>query len=233
MKLKVEEKSLELAMVKAAGQLGITQSEMSYRIVKESAGLFGIFGKKVCIEAWEKRKQTEEEKFRESVSLTDKAIRELKDELRNFCATLCQKMFGRKVKVRAEISDDRLVLDIVDDVFADEIARASKVAEALEHIIRKKPRHLRQELPFRIFVDAKNVRVKREKDLIGMAKDLSKKVHENQKPIVLNYRSPYDRKIIHMALDQDGRVYTKSVGVGQNRKLMILPVKELSNEVNG
>lgn len=56
-----------------------------------------------------------------------------------------------------------------------------------------------------------------------MAHDLSAKVHENKRPIVLNYKSSYDRKIIHMALDKDERVYTKSIGSGPNRKLMILP----------
>ena len=56
-----------------------------------------------------------------------------------------------------------------------------------------------------------------------MAHDLSNKVHENRRPIVLNYRNSYDRKIIHMALDKDRRVYTKSIGSGANRKLMILP----------
>ena len=85
---------------------------------------------------------------------------------------------------------------------------------------------MRTELPFRIFVDAKGIRLAKEKNLVNMAKDLSNKVFENQKPIVLNNQTPYDRKIIHLALDKDKRVYTKSIGVGQNRKLMILPSKE-------
>jgi spoIIIJ-associated protein len=85
---------------------------------------------------------------------------------------------------------------------------------------------LRQELPFRIFVDVSGLRRKREEELIQMAFDLSAKVHENKRPIVLNYKSSYDRKIIHMALDKDERVYTKSIGSGPNRKLMILPQKE-------
>ena len=100
----------------------------------------------------------------------------------------------------------------------------------MEHILRKKPRHLRQELPFRIFVDVGGIRQKREEDLIQMAVDLSAKVSENKRPIVLNYKSSYDRKIIHMALDKDDRVYTKSIGSGPNRKLMILPVKEAQAE---
>ena len=59
-----------------------------------------------------------------------------------------------------------------------------------------------------------------------LARDLSEKVHENKRPIVLNYKSSYDRKIIHMALDKDDRVYTKSIGTGPNRKLMILPIRK-------
>jgi spoIIIJ-associated protein len=39
---------------------------------------------------------------------------------------------------------------------------------------------------------------------------------------VLDYKSAADRKIIHMALENDTRVYTKSIGNGPSRKLMIL-----------
>ena len=61
-----------------------------------------------------------------------------------------------------------------------------------------------------------------------MAKNLSEEVCRNQRPVVLNYKSAYDRKIIHMALDEDERVYTKSIGTGSHRKLMILPVRKRS-----
>jgi spoIIIJ-associated protein len=91
---------------------------------------------------------------------------------------------------------------------------------------------LKRELPFRIFIDVNGVRMNREQELIEMAKDLSLKVHENQKPVVLNYKSSYDRKIIHMALDRDERVYTKSIGSGTNRKLMILPIKNDQESAN-
>ena len=119
-----------------------------------------------------------------------------------------------------------MILNIDNEYIAQQISKNSKLAEALEHILRKKPRHLRQELPFRIFVDVSGVRRNREEELIQMAHDLSAKVHENKRPIVLNYKSSYDRKIIHMALDKDERVYTKSIGSGPNRKLMILPQKD-------
>ncbi len=258
--VKVEAKSVEQALVKAAGLLGLTQDELQYRVLKEetSRGLFSFFKNPVVIiEAWAKAKpqssrgpaprgrverapirdrREERERYHDddesasssikSEPLTEAQISALTEELKEFCTGICSRLAGEPVDVSTSVDDGRLVLNIDNDYIAQQISKNSKLAEALEHILRKKPRHLRQELPFRIFVDVSGVRRKREEELIQMAHDLSAKVHENKRPIVLNYKSSYDRKIIHMALDKDERVYTKSIGSGPNRKLMILPQKD-------
>ena len=253
----IEGKSLEQALVKAAGSLGCTQDEIDYRIIKEETarGLFSFFKNQiVIIEAWAKpqarpdrprqpRREREprptreryEERGRDDADQADaikadplslEQIADLKEELREFCAGICGHIAGEKVEVVASVDDGRLVLNINNDLISQQIHKNSKLAEALEHILRKKPRHIRQELPFRIFIDVSGLRRKREDDLVKMAFDLSAQVHENKRPIVLNYKSSYDRKIIHMALDRDDRVFTKSIGSGPNRKLMILPSKD-------
>ena len=158
--------------------------------------------------------------------LTAEEIDSLKEEVRTFWQDLCAMMAGESVEVSAEIDGGRLTLRANSEYLAAQLTKNSKLAEAFEHILRKKPRHLRQELPFRIFVDINDIRKNREEELVAMAKDLSAQVQENGKPIVLNYKSPYERKIIHMALDQDEMVYTKSIGSGSGRKLMILPISE-------
>lgn len=280
-------KSLEQALVKAAGELGVTQDELAYEVVREetSKGLFSFFKNPVVeVKAWvkpvqrqqrgprhdrperrerqdrserhERRQEARGDKRVPSATelLRDKPSRQkertareqdepselavnaepfspekadaLRDELRDFCAGIVSRIAGEPVEVTANVEEGRLVLDIHNDYVAQQIAKNSKLAEALEHILRKKPRHLRQELPFRIFIDVSGARRKREEELIQMAYDLSAKVWENKRPIVLNYKSSYDRKIIHMALDKDERVYTKSIGSGPNRKLMILPSRE-------
>jgi len=242
MKIRVEEKTLELALVKAAGQLGITQDDLEHEVVSESAGFLGLFGKKVAVSAWKKGSKPASEKRRDSRSkrhgaqanrdsqvgeekkpLTEQEITSLREELADFCEGICSRIADEEVKVNHALENGRLVLNIESDTLATQIAKNTKLAEALEHILRKKPRHLRRELPFRIFVDCNSLRRDRENELVEMANDLSIKVSENKKPVVLNYRSSYDRKIIHMALDKDDKVYTKSIGSGPNRKLMILP----------
>lgn len=256
--VKIQSKSLEQALVKAAGSLGVVQDDLAYKVLKDqsSKGIFSIFkSSSVEIEAWKKSDEkaerprssnrrgdrdnrrsrnqrttrparTETVDAADRKELTADQRTELIDELKSFCAGICSRIVEKDVEVTSTENEGRLVLNIHCESMAEHISKNTKLAEAMEHILRKKPRHLRQELPFRIFVDVEGHRIQREEELVQMAVDLSTKVCENKRPIVLNYKSSYDRKIIHMALDGDERVYTKSIGSGPNRKLMILPTKE-------
>lgn len=165
---------------------------------------------------------------REIIPLTAEEKVQVTDDLQKFCSELVAKMTCRTqpVPVSLKFEEERLFVNVDDAEFAEMIKENMRIADAVEHLIRKKPRYLKRELPFRIFVDANGCRLDKEQELINMAKDLSKKVLKENKPIVLNYKSPYERKIIHMALDKDENVYTKSIGHGNHRKLMILPVKD-------
>lgn len=291
MSVKVEEKSLQLALVKAAGQLGVTQDSLSYKVIEESKGFLGMFGKKICIEAWKKkssgngerrnsqangrgpkkpsnrtpnkshkngrkfsdrsenpyrndrndrndhrteRKGRRERDYRSEgnlderpkVEYTQEEVQTLQADLAKNCKEIVSRMLGYEVPIEFSLDNDRFLINISDEYLEAQIAKNTKLLEALEHILRKVPRAIKQELPFRIFIDVNHSRKDREEELVHMAQDLSNKVSENKKPIVLNYKSSYDRKIIHMALDKDDRVYTKSIGNGSNRKLMILPSQE-------
>ncbi len=238
--VKVVAKTLDLALAQAARLLEVELGQVDYKVLSQGGGgLFSFLAKKIEISAWKKEVDFDEllteDVQGEVEELSPAEVEALQVDLRKFCEEICSAISGHPVAVRAELSRGRLVLDCDDEYLASQVTKNSKLAEALEHILRKKPRHIKRELPFRIFVDVQGVRRRRETDLVELARDLSEKVHENKRPIVLNYKSSYDRKIIHMALDKDERVYTKSIGTGPNRKLMILPVRkkgdpELSDE---
>lgn len=249
--IRVTAKTLDNALLEAARQLDVDQDQIDYRMVSQSSGgLFSFLTKKVEITAWKKADGADAVDFGDILGgsskisarvksddlevedLSPEEVEELKEDLRLFCQEICSAIAGRSLDVTAELDDGRLILDCDDEYLAGQMLKNSKLAEALEHILRKKPRHLKRELPFRIFIDVQGVRRRRETDLVELAKDLSEKVHENKRPIVLNYKSSYDRKIIHMALDKDERVYTKSIGTGPNRKLMILPIRRKGEIIN-
>lgn len=256
--VRIQAKSLDLAIVQAASNLNTTSDRIEYRVISQTAGkFFGLLGgAKVEITAWPKRSGAEsrprsssnrsdsrssrhnsggrsrqqhsqndhdQQDRADQTPLTAAETEVLIEELKSFCAGICGYLVDSPIEMDAWQEEDRLVINIKNDEVAALLERNIKLAESLEHLLRKKPRHLKRELPFRIFIDAGAIRKNREVELREMAQDLSKKVFETKKPIVLNYKSAYDRKIIHMALDKDDRVYTKSIGSGPNRKLMILP----------
>ncbi len=234
--IRVTAKTLDGALTEAARQLKVEQEQLDFRLVSQGgSGLFAFLTKKVEIAAWQKEASISDRPggHQELEELTPQEIEALKDDLRKFCQEICGFIAGRNMEVSAELDDGRLILDCDDDYLAAQMLKNSKLAEALEHVLRKKPRHLKRELPFRIFIDVQGVRRRRETDLVALARDLSEKVNENRRPIVLNYKSSYDRKIIHMALDKDERVYTKSIGTGPNRKLMILPIRKKDEAERG
>ena len=147
---------------------------------------------------------------------------QLESDIRAFCKELCERIVGESVSVSSVMTESQLRLEVDNAAIAEIIQTNTKFVESLEHILRKKPRHLKQELPFRIFIDAQGSRKGREEELARIAREKADEVVATGQKCVLDYKSAADRKIIHMALENDTRVYTKSIGNGPSRKLMIL-----------
>ena len=236
-------KSLDKVLSQASAELGIPKDQMEYRVVSQTnGGLLSFWGKKIELAVKKPssakssprgrapRQGTERRGQDAPTPLSPEETESLVEDLVAAAKGICERMFGSEIEVAHKLEDSRLVIDMRGEDLAELSNRQGKFTEAMEHLLRKMPRHLKRELPFRIFVDINGTRVEREEELINLAKDLSIKVFENKKPIVLNYKSSYDRKIIHMALDKDERVYTKSIGSGLNRKLMIVPHKQGEEE---
>ncbi len=165
--------------------------------------------------------------------LTEEQLKSIEVELCEYLLTLSKAIVDSSVSLNTRFDDQygfqRLIMDIDESEFAQMILDNSKLRESLEHLIRKKPRHLKRELPFRIFIDGYGQRQAYEAELRQLADDLSQQAVRDDKPVVLDSQSAYDRKIIHMALDKNQLVYTKSVGMGAKRKLMIIPNNKPTN----
>ena len=78
-------------------------------------------------------------------------------------------------------------------------------------------------------IDIENYRAKREDTLIGLSHKLAAKARKTGQKVVLEPMNPQERRIIHMALQNDRRVSTYSEGEETYRKVVIVPeVKENS-----
>jgi spoIIIJ-associated protein len=77
----------------------------------------------------------------------------------------------------------------------------------------------------RVQVDVNGYLQKRKSNLESLAVRLAEKSKSNGKPITVGQMNAYERRIVHMALKDDGEVRTQSMGNGAIRKLMIFPTR--------
>lgn len=76
-----------------------------------------------------------------------------------------------------------------------------------------------------IIIDTEAYRKRREESLVAMAHKLGEKVRKTKKAITVSHMNAHDRRIIHMTLQNDDSLTTKSRGEGEYRKIVIIPSK--------
>lgn len=128
---------------------------------------------------------------------------------------------GGKVQVRER--REAIELDIVGEESAVIIGRHGQTLEALQHILVKILTSRGQDLDKMLVIDAEGYRQRRRELLEKMARKMKKEALASGKPIFVEPMSPFERRIIHLTLDKDRDVYTKSVGLGPNRQVVIAP----------
>ncbi len=75
----------------------------------------------------------------------------------------------------------------------------------------------------RVKVDTENYRQRRKETLENLARNIAYKVRKTKKPVSLEPMNPYERRIIHSALQNDKYVVTRSEGVEPYRHVVISP----------
>jgi len=78
----------------------------------------------------------------------------------------------------------------------------------------------------KIILDIESYREKREKALKKMSRDMAIKVVKTGRPLTLEPMNPFERRLIHLTLQNDKRVTTKSEGQGIYRKIKISPASK-------
>ena len=73
----------------------------------------------------------------------------------------------------------------------------------------------------RVKVDTEDYRKRRKETLENLAKNLAYKVKRTKKPVSLEPMNPYERRVIHSALQNDKYVSTHSEGEEPYRKVVI------------
>jgi spoIIIJ-associated protein len=122
----------------------------------------------------------------------------------------------------------------IDDSFLEELlSKSDKLSGAFEHVFKRIVQKKFGDLEGRIFLDAGNAREIRKDRLQGIAVSLAEKVKKTGKSVSLASKSAQERRIVHLSLDGFVGVATRSVGSGDNRKLIIYPTGKLKKPKKG
>ena len=203
-----EGKGTEDAIEHACAHFQVTAEQLEIEILSVgSPGLFGLGGRKARIRA---------------------ALREESEEnLLTAAKEILENLLGKmqeKATVSAQPEDDRISLRIETDDAGLLIGKQGQTLDALQYLVTKMLAK-KSRSKVRIAIDVEAYRARHNEALALLAQKYGEKVKKSGRPITLNPMNPYDRRIVHMALQGDKDLKTTSRGEGLYKKVIISPVR--------
>ena len=131
---------------------------------------------------------------------------------------------GRVVVKPAPAGSDEgtFVLDVTGQDLGGLIGRRGETLAALQYLVRQIVGHKTNHwIP--IVVDVEQYKERRSQSLQSLAQRMSERVASSGQAVTLEAMPPAERRIVHIALREHPSVTTRSIGEGDNRKVMILP----------
>ena len=205
-------KNVEDALTKASVELGVTSDRVEYEVIeKGSAGFIGIGSKPAKINA-----RVKEEK----PIVVEEAPADIEAVIVEFLSKVFAAM-NLTVKINVNITEESVDVDLVGDDMGVLIGKRGQTLDSLQYLVslvvnKKSDKYLRVKL------DTENYRERRKETLENLAKNIAFKVKRTKRPVSLEPMNPYERRVIHSALQNDKYVTTKSEGEEPFRHVVVL-----------
>lgn len=223
--VEIEAKTADEAILKACSELGVSREDLEVEVLASgSSGFLGLGARNARIRATVKEKpappapQVHPAGAMSDNQAAEAAKKVLEDLLR---------LLEVEATVSLEQDPERIVLNIRGDGSGLLIGRKGQTLDAMEYLINKIV-HKDAEDKKRIVVDTENYRLRREDSLVSLAQRLGEKAKRLGRPVTISPMSAHDRRIIHLALQEDKALRTWSTGTGLYRKVIISPEKKSS-----
>ena len=199
-------KTVDEAVKMALQELNTTEENVEIEVLEDpTKGLLGIGAKPALV-----RVSVKEEKV---------AVEENKADKVNEVISNITSCLGLNIKSNVEDTADALKVNLEGENLGLIIGYKGETLDALQLltnvIINKNGEYKRVE------IDAQNYREKRKETLTALAHKQARDVIKYGKNITLVPMTPYERRIIHTALQDDSKVTTVSIGSEPFRKVVI------------
>ncbi|MGN0383182.1 MAG: RNA-binding cell elongation regulator Jag/EloR [Eubacterium sp.] len=194
-------KTVEDALTNALVELGLTSDKIEYEIIeKGSSGILGIGSKNAKI------------KVRRKSSVTAIA--------NEFLSKVFNAM-DLVVKMDITLDEDNVLnINIIGDDMGVLIGKRGQTLDSLQYLV-SLVINKESESYIRVKVDTENYRERRKETLENLAKNIAYKVKRTKRSVSLEPMNPYERRVIHSALQEDKFVTTKSEGEDPYRHVVV------------
>ncbi len=203
----VTAKTVDEAVTKALIELGTTSDKLEYEVIeKGSTGFLGLGAKPAIIRA--KKKET----------LEDSAIQFLEQvfEAMNMQVT---------ISVSYNEEEKEMNVNLEGEDMGILIGKRGQTLDSLQYLVSLVVNKTSSDY-IRVKLDTENYRERRKETLETLAKNIAYKVKRTRRSVSLEPMNPYERRIIHSALQNDKYVFTRSEGEEPFRHVVIALKRE-------
>jgi len=200
--IEISAKSVDEALTEASIKLGIPSSEIEYEVVeKGSTGFLGIGSKDAVIKA--RKKFSVEESVKEFLKSVFHAM-------------------DMAVEIIVKVDEEEKMIDVElkGEDMGILIGKRGQTLDSLQYLTNLAV-NKNSESYYKVKVDTEDYRKRRKDTLENLAKNIAYKVKRTKRPVALEPMNPFERRVIHSALQNDKFVTTHSEGEEPYRHVVV------------
>ena len=231
MQKEYEGRTEQEAIDKAIRELGLDRDQFDVEILeKEKKGLFRKGNVKIRVYYGEASDESEEEPVEEEEISTEvkedhnpEPQNDNERKILEFLDTLIMKMGYTGKSSISFRRDSKIGISISSDDSSIIIGRKGKNLDAIQLITNVYAGNLDPDI--KVVLDSENYRMRHEEQIIRMAYKTAAEVRRTGRSRLLDPMNPFERRLVHTALNDFDGVETKSEGDGLYKQVRILPKK--------
>ena len=203
-------KTVDEALTEALIKLETTSDQIEYEVIeRESSGLLGLFSKPARIRVCKKE--------------------DVQDIVRDFLNRLFENMnLNVEVEMNFDEEEKIIYVELKGDEMGVLIGKRGQTLDSIQYLTSLVANKNRDEY-IKIKMDTENYRERRKETIENLAKNIAIKVKKTRRPATLEPMNPYERRLIHAALQDDKYVETYSEGEEPFRKVIVNISKEYAS----
>ena len=200
--IEISAKNVDDAITQATVQLGITSDQLEYEVLdKGSTGFLGIGSKNAVIKA------------RKKFSIDENVV--------EFLSSIFDAM-KMEVEILVAVNEEEHIIEVElkGDDMGILIGKRGQTLDSLQYLTNLAINKHSDEY-YKVKIDTEDYRKRRKETLENIAKNIAYKIKSTKRPVSLEPMNPFERRIIHSALQNDRYVTTHSEGDEPYRHVVV------------